>query len=111
MEEKKFKNRRERLEWLDAQKGWGPLTEEDKIALDDAVRMVTNLDSKPRYATVHHWYPHLHILYLHKEHYEQYARLQINDVTDKTTIYLIGLAVVSLTLWLGLRLTNKRKDK
>ena len=34
-----------------------------------------------------------------------------NDVTDKTTIYLIGLAVVCVTLWLGLRLTNKRKDK
>ncbi len=34
-----------------------------------------------------------------------------NDVTDKTTIYLIGLAVVCLTLWLGLRLTYKRKDK
>ena len=52
MEEKKFKNRRERAEWLDAQRGWGPLTEEDKIALDDAVRMITNLDSKPRYAAV-----------------------------------------------------------
>ena len=50
MEEKKFKNRRERLEWLDAQRGWGPLTEEEKAILDDAVRMVTNLDSKPRYA-------------------------------------------------------------
>ena len=34
-----------------------------------------------------------------------------NDVTDKTTIYLIGLVVVCVTLWLGLRLTNKRKDK
>ena len=34
-----------------------------------------------------------------------------NDVTDKTTIYLIGLAVVCLTLWSGLMLTNKRKDK
>ena len=34
-----------------------------------------------------------------------------NDVTDKTTIYLIGLSVVCVTLWLGLRLTNKRKDK
>lgn len=34
-----------------------------------------------------------------------------NDVTDKTTIYLIGLLVVCVTLWLGLRLTNKRKDK
>lgn len=54
MEERKFKNRTGRAEWLDAQRGWGPLTEEDKIALDDAVRMVTNLDSKPRYAAVSH---------------------------------------------------------
>jgi hypothetical protein len=50
MEERKFKNRTERLEWLDAQRGWGPLTEEEKAILDDAVRLVTNLDSKPRYA-------------------------------------------------------------
>ena len=34
-----------------------------------------------------------------------------NDVTDKTTIYLIGLAVVCLTLWSGIMLTSKRKDK
>jgi hypothetical protein len=34
-----------------------------------------------------------------------------NDVTDKTTIYLIGLAVVCLTLWSGIMLTNIRKDK
>ena len=34
-----------------------------------------------------------------------------NDVTDKTTIYLIGLAAVCSTLILGLLLTNKRKDK
>ena len=34
-----------------------------------------------------------------------------NDVTDKTTIYLIGLAVVCLTLWSGIMLTNKRKDR
>ena len=34
-----------------------------------------------------------------------------NDVTDKTIIYLVGLAVVCSTLLLGLRLTNKRKDK
>ena len=34
-----------------------------------------------------------------------------NDVTDKTTIYLVGLGVVCATLMLGLRLTNKRKDK
>ena len=52
MEERKFKNRTERAEWLDAQRGWGPLTEEEKAILDDAVRLVTNLDSKPRYATV-----------------------------------------------------------
>jgi len=50
MEERKFKNRTERAEWLDAQRGWGPMTEEEKAILDDAVRFVTNLDSKPRYA-------------------------------------------------------------
>ena len=33
-----------------------------------------------------------------------------NDVTDKTTIYLIGLGVVCVTLFLGLSLTSKRKD-
>ena len=33
-----------------------------------------------------------------------------NDVTDKTTIYIIGLGVVCLTLLLGLSLTSKRKD-
>ena len=54
MEEKKFKNRREQADWIAKQRGWGPLTEEDKIALDDAVRLITSLDSKPRYATVSH---------------------------------------------------------
>ena len=49
MEEKQFKNRTERMKWVAQQRGWEPLTEEDKIALDDIVRMVTNLDSKPRY--------------------------------------------------------------
>ena len=34
-----------------------------------------------------------------------------NDVTDKTTIYLVGLAVVCLTLLLGLSLTSKTKEK
>ena len=33
-----------------------------------------------------------------------------NDVTDKTTIYLIGIFVVVVSLWAGLRLTSKRKD-
>jgi hypothetical protein len=50
MEERQFKNRREQADWVAEQRGWGPLTEEDKAALDDIVRMVTNLDSKPRYA-------------------------------------------------------------
>jgi hypothetical protein len=50
MEEKQFKNRTERMKWVAKQRGWGPLTEEDKKALDDIVRMVTNLDPNPRYA-------------------------------------------------------------
>ena len=54
MEEKKFKNRREQADWYAQMMGWGPMTEEDKIALDDAVRLITNLDSKPRYAAVSH---------------------------------------------------------
>lgn len=33
-----------------------------------------------------------------------------NDVTDKTTIYLIGIFVVVVSLWAGLRLTSKRKE-
>ena len=34
-----------------------------------------------------------------------------NDVSDKTLLYAIGMGVVVVTLWTGLRLTNKRKDK
>jgi hypothetical protein len=48
MEERKFKNRREQADYYAKLRGWGPLTEEDKAAIDDAVRMVTNLDSKPQ---------------------------------------------------------------
>jgi len=33
-----------------------------------------------------------------------------NDVASKIIIYIIGLAAVFSTLWLGLRLTSKRKD-
>ena len=44
MEERKFKGRLEEAAWIAQQKGWGPLTEEDKAALDDAVRMITHLD-------------------------------------------------------------------
>lgn len=43
-----FKNRGEQRDYYAKLRGWGPLTEEDRIILDDAVRMVTNLDSKPR---------------------------------------------------------------
>lgn len=43
MEEKRFKGRLDEIAWLDAQSGFGPLTKEDEEALDDAVRMVTNL--------------------------------------------------------------------
>jgi hypothetical protein len=34
-----------------------------------------------------------------------------NDVEDKTTLYIIGMAIVVFALWGGLLLTNKRKDK
>ena len=34
-----------------------------------------------------------------------------NDVTNKTTIYLIGIGVVCSTLLLGLSLTSKTKDR
>ena len=44
MEERKFKTRSEQVEWYAQQRGWEPLTEEDIAALDDAVRMITNLD-------------------------------------------------------------------
>lgn len=50
MEEIKFKNRREQADYYAKLRGWGPLTEEEKVLLDDAVRLVTNLDSEPRYA-------------------------------------------------------------
>ena len=50
MEEIKFKNRTERAEWYEKQLGWEPLSDEDRAALDDAVRMVTNLNTSPAYA-------------------------------------------------------------
>lgn len=40
----KFKNRLEQLEWFEKQMGWEPLTDEDRAAIEDAVRLVTNLD-------------------------------------------------------------------
>ena len=46
VETRKFKNRLEELRWKDAQQGWGPLTDEERAAIDDAVRMVTNLKPK-----------------------------------------------------------------
>ncbi len=44
MEERKFKSWLDRAEWVAEQRGWEPLTEEDRMAIDDAVRSVTNLD-------------------------------------------------------------------
>lgn len=41
---KRFKTRTERVEWYEKQFGWKPLTDEDRAALDDAVRMVTNFN-------------------------------------------------------------------
>jgi hypothetical protein len=32
------------------------------------------------------------------------------EVSDKTSIYLLGLFIVVSTLWTGLRLTSKTKD-
>lgn len=43
-ETRKFATRTEMVNWYNEQKGWGPLTEEEEAILDDAVRMVTNLD-------------------------------------------------------------------
>jgi hypothetical protein len=43
MDDMKFNNRLEQVQWYEQQQGWGPLTEEDKQAIDEAVRMVTNL--------------------------------------------------------------------
>lgn len=33
-----------------------------------------------------------------------------NDVSDKTILYVVGMLIVVVTLLLGLRLTNKRKE-
>ena len=46
METRKFKNRREQADYYAQLRGWKPLTEEDRAAIDDAVRMVTNLKPK-----------------------------------------------------------------
>lgn len=32
------------------------------------------------------------------------------DVTDKTLVYIVSIAIVLLTLWTGLRLTNKKEQ-
>ena len=34
-----------------------------------------------------------------------------NDVSDKMTLYVTGMAIVVFTLLLGLSLTTKKKDK
>ena len=50
METRKFKNRREQADYYAQLRGWEPLTEEDRAAIDDAVRMVTNLEPKTDHA-------------------------------------------------------------
>ena len=50
---RKFKDRIEQAEYYAKLRGWGPLTDEEKAIIDDAVRLVTNLDSRPRYAVSH----------------------------------------------------------
>ena len=44
MEKPAFKTRKEQSEYYARQRGWKPLTEEEKAILDDAVRMITHLD-------------------------------------------------------------------
>ena len=39
-----FRTRTEQADYYARLRGWGPLTEEDKAALDDAVRLITHLD-------------------------------------------------------------------
>ena len=34
-----------------------------------------------------------------------------NDVSDKTILYVVGMGIVISALWVGLLLTNKRKEK
>ena len=41
---RKFATRTEQVNWYNQQKGWKPLTKEEKKILDDAVRLVTHLD-------------------------------------------------------------------
>ena len=41
---REFKTRGEQSEYYAQLRGWGPLTEEESAALDDAVRLVTHLD-------------------------------------------------------------------
>lgn len=33
-----------------------------------------------------------------------------NDVTDKTILYIVGMGIVIIGLWIGLILTSKRKE-
>ena len=50
---RKFKDRIEQAEYYAKLRAWGPLTDEERAIIDDAVRLVTNLDSRPRYAVSH----------------------------------------------------------
>jgi len=41
---RRFRNRREAADAYARKMGWKPMTPEEKIAFDEAIRMVTNLD-------------------------------------------------------------------
>lgn len=41
---RQYKNRFDEIDAYEKMMGFGPLTDEDRKALDEAVRMVTNLD-------------------------------------------------------------------
>ena len=43
-ETRRFKTRTEQADYYAQLRGWGPLTAEEAAALDDAVKLVTNLD-------------------------------------------------------------------
>lgn len=44
MEGKNFKNRLEEVQWIGLQNGWEPLTEDERIELNDLVKSFTNLN-------------------------------------------------------------------
>ena len=44
MEGRKFNNRLEEAQWIGTQNGWEPLTNDEKVELNDLVKSFTNLN-------------------------------------------------------------------